>query len=64
MLEVSVYALLGYWTVRYFDLQVDWEKKSVSSKTGEALNNVLLRSVIFQCDLSLFVFLFLSLYLF
>ncbi|KAK7160544.1 hypothetical protein R3I93_008249 [Phoxinus phoxinus] len=34
MLEVSVYALLGYWIVQYFDLQVDWEKKRVSSKTA------------------------------
>lgn len=34
MLEIGVYALLCYWTVKYFDLQVDWEKKSVSSKTA------------------------------
>lgn len=34
MLEIGVYALLGYWTVLYFDLQVDWEKKSIFSKTA------------------------------
>lgn len=34
MLEIGVYALLCYWTVKYFHLQVDWEKKSVSSKTA------------------------------
>lgn len=34
VVEVCVYALLGYWTVLYFDLKVDWDKKSVSSKTG------------------------------
>uniref|UniRef100_A0A672PIW1 Lipase maturation factor n=1 Tax=Sinocyclocheilus grahami TaxID=75366 RepID=A0A672PIW1_SINGR len=34
MLEIGTCALLGYWSVRYFDLQVDWENKSVSSKTG------------------------------
>ncbi|XP_034161420.2 lipase maturation factor 2a [Pangasianodon hypophthalmus] len=32
--EVGVYALLSYWTVLYFDLKVDWDKKSVSSKTA------------------------------
>lgn len=32
--EVGVYAVLGYWTVLYFDLEVDWDKRSVSSKTG------------------------------
>lgn len=35
MLEIGVYTLLGYWTVLYFDLKVDWETKSISSKTGE-----------------------------
>ncbi|XP_016364709.1 lipase maturation factor 2-like [Sinocyclocheilus rhinocerous] len=34
MLEIGTYALLGYWTIKYFDLQVDWENKSVSSKTA------------------------------
>ncbi|XP_016308495.1 lipase maturation factor 2-like [Sinocyclocheilus anshuiensis] len=34
MLEIGTCALLGYWSVRYFDLQVDWENKSVSSKTA------------------------------
>lgn len=34
VVEVGVYALLGYWTVLYFDLKLDWDKKSVSSKTG------------------------------
>lgn len=34
VVEVGVYALLSYWTVLYFDLKVDWDKKSVSSKTG------------------------------
>ncbi|KTF79764.1 hypothetical protein cypCar_00040826, partial [Cyprinus carpio] len=34
MLEMGTYALLGYWTVKYFDLQVDWENKSVSTKTA------------------------------
>uniref|UniRef100_A0A8C2I0M8 Lipase maturation factor n=1 Tax=Cyprinus carpio TaxID=7962 RepID=A0A8C2I0M8_CYPCA len=34
MLETGTYALLGYWTVKYFDLQVDWENKSVSTKTA------------------------------
>ncbi|XP_026120930.1 lipase maturation factor 2-like [Carassius auratus] len=34
MLEIGSYALLGYWSVKYFDLQVDWENKSVSSKTA------------------------------
>ncbi|KAA0715204.1 Lipase maturation factor 2 [Triplophysa tibetana] len=34
MLEIGVYALLGYWIVLYFDLQVDWEKKNISSKTA------------------------------
>ncbi|KAK3548931.1 hypothetical protein QTP70_021685 [Hemibagrus guttatus] len=32
LVEVGIYALLGYWTVLYFDLKVDWDKKSVSSK--------------------------------
>ncbi|XP_059421295.1 lipase maturation factor 2-like [Carassius carassius] len=34
MLEIGTYALLGYWSIKYFDLQVDWENKSVSSKTA------------------------------
>uniref|UniRef100_A0A673GBC6 Lipase maturation factor n=1 Tax=Sinocyclocheilus rhinocerous TaxID=307959 RepID=A0A673GBC6_9TELE len=34
MLEICTCALLGYWSVRYFDLQVDWENKIVSSKTA------------------------------
>lgn len=34
VVEVCVYALLGYWTVLYFDLQVDWDKKRVFSKTA------------------------------
>ncbi|KAG7332884.1 hypothetical protein KOW79_003019 [Hemibagrus wyckioides] len=34
VVEVGVYVLLGYWTVLYFDLKVDWDKKSVSSKTA------------------------------
>lgn len=37
MLEIGVYALLGYWTVLYFDLQVDWGKKNISSKTGDTV---------------------------
>lgn len=32
--EVGVYALLAYWTVLYFDLKVNWDKRSISSKTG------------------------------
>ncbi|TRY58628.1 hypothetical protein DNTS_024780 [Danionella cerebrum] len=34
MLELGVYAALGFWTVKYFDLQLDWEKRSVSSRTA------------------------------
>ncbi|MCJ8733656.1 hypothetical protein PDJAM_G00226140 [Pangasius djambal] len=34
VVEVGVYALLSYWTVLYFDLKVDWDKKSISSKTA------------------------------
>ncbi|KAF4091883.1 hypothetical protein AMELA_G00042060 [Ameiurus melas] len=34
VVEVCVYALLGYWTVLYFDLKVDWDKKRVFSKTA------------------------------
>uniref|UniRef100_A0A8C1ILW1 Lipase maturation factor n=1 Tax=Cyprinus carpio TaxID=7962 RepID=A0A8C1ILW1_CYPCA len=34
MLEMGTYALLGYWTVKYFDLQVEWENKSISTKTA------------------------------
>ncbi|XP_065139718.1 lipase maturation factor 2a isoform X1 [Paramisgurnus dabryanus] len=34
MLEFGGYVLLVYWTVLYFDLQVDWEKKSITSKTA------------------------------
>uniref|UniRef100_A0A8C1M5G5 Lipase maturation factor n=2 Tax=Cyprinus carpio TaxID=7962 RepID=A0A8C1M5G5_CYPCA len=34
VLEIGTYALLGYWSVRYFDLQVDWENKSISSRTA------------------------------
>lgn len=34
VVEVCVYTLLGYWTVLYFDLKVDWDKKRVFSKTG------------------------------
>uniref|UniRef100_A0A8C2K4E2 Lipase maturation factor n=1 Tax=Cyprinus carpio TaxID=7962 RepID=A0A8C2K4E2_CYPCA len=34
VLEIGTYAVLGYWSVRYFDLQVDWENKSVSSRTA------------------------------
>ncbi|KAG9272980.1 lipase maturation factor 2 isoform X1 [Astyanax mexicanus] len=34
LVELAVYALLAYWTFLYFDLKVDWDKKSVSSKTA------------------------------
>ncbi|KAF4101140.1 hypothetical protein G5714_017572 [Onychostoma macrolepis] len=34
MLEIGTYALLGYWTVKYFDLQLNWENKSISSRTA------------------------------
>ncbi|TTN17664.1 Lipase maturation factor 2 [Bagarius yarrelli] len=34
MVEVCVYALLVYWTVLYFGLSVDWDKRSISSKTA------------------------------
>ncbi|XP_042631574.1 lipase maturation factor 2-like [Cyprinus carpio] len=34
VLEIGTYAVLGYWSVRYFDLQVDWENKSISSRTA------------------------------
>ncbi|XP_051512091.1 lipase maturation factor 2a [Myxocyprinus asiaticus] len=34
MLEVGAYALLAYLTALYFDLQVEWDKKSVSSKAA------------------------------
>ncbi|XP_027024758.2 lipase maturation factor 2a [Tachysurus fulvidraco] len=34
VVEVGVYALLSYYTVLFFDLKVDWDKKSVSSKTA------------------------------
>lgn len=36
LVEIAGYGLLGYWTVHYFDLKVDWDKKSVSSKTGQS----------------------------
>ncbi|XP_066540986.1 lipase maturation factor 2a isoform X1 [Hoplias malabaricus] len=32
--EFAVYGLIFYWTVLYFDLKVEWDKKSVSSKTA------------------------------
>ncbi|XP_062861304.1 lipase maturation factor 2a [Trichomycterus rosablanca] len=34
VVEMVGYGVLGYWTVLYFDLKVDWDKKSVSSKTA------------------------------
>ncbi|XP_072551425.1 lipase maturation factor 2a [Salminus brasiliensis] len=34
LVELAVYGLLAYWTVLYFDLKVEWDKKSVSSKTA------------------------------
>ncbi|XP_030646024.1 lipase maturation factor 2a [Chanos chanos] len=34
LVELCVYGLMIYWTVIYFDLQVDWDKKSISSKTA------------------------------
>uniref|UniRef100_A0A8C2K0B0 Lipase maturation factor n=1 Tax=Cyprinus carpio TaxID=7962 RepID=A0A8C2K0B0_CYPCA len=46
VLEIGTYAVLGYWSVRYFDLQVDWENKSVSSRTGEAFDFVLFSSLV------------------
>ncbi|KAG5273968.1 hypothetical protein AALO_G00157730 [Alosa alosa] len=30
--EVTVYILLVYWTILHFNLQIDWDKKEVSSK--------------------------------
>uniref|UniRef100_A0AAR2J0V5 Lipase maturation factor n=1 Tax=Pygocentrus nattereri TaxID=42514 RepID=A0AAR2J0V5_PYGNA len=34
LVEVAVYGLIVYWTILYFDLKVEWNRKSISSKTG------------------------------
>ncbi|KAK6488205.1 lipase maturation factor 2-like [Huso huso] len=32
--ELASYCLIVYWTVVYFELEINWEKKSISSKTA------------------------------
>ncbi|XP_041113866.1 lipase maturation factor 2-like [Polyodon spathula] len=32
--ELASYCLVVYWTVVYFELEINWEKKSISSKTA------------------------------
>ncbi|XP_076848928.1 lipase maturation factor 2a [Brachyhypopomus gauderio] len=34
LLELAVYGVLGYWSAHYFDLKVEWDQKSISSKTA------------------------------
>lgn len=34
LLELSTYGLLLYWTVHYFGLEVNWDKKLLDSKVG------------------------------
>lgn len=34
MVEIAVWALIGLGTVTWFDLQINWDKGTVSSKTG------------------------------
>ncbi|KAL7870980.1 hypothetical protein SRHO_G00084770 [Serrasalmus rhombeus] len=34
LVEVAVYGLIVYWTILYFDLKVEWDRKSISSKTA------------------------------
>lgn len=41
MIELGVYGLLFYWTALYFGLEINWEKKSVFSKTGLRISRVL-----------------------
>ncbi|XP_006633846.2 lipase maturation factor 2a [Lepisosteus oculatus] len=34
LIELAAYILIIYWTVVYFEIQINWEQKSVSSKTA------------------------------
>lgn len=34
LLELATYALLLYWSVHYFSLEIDWKKKLLESKVG------------------------------
>ncbi|KAM4035790.1 lipase maturation factor 2 [Anomaloglossus baeobatrachus] len=34
LFDLLVFGLLGFWTVKYFDLQINWEKYHVESKTA------------------------------
>lgn len=34
LLELAAYALLLYWSVQHFGLEIDWEKKVLESKVG------------------------------
>ncbi|KAE8616940.1 hypothetical protein XENTR_v10008930 [Xenopus tropicalis] len=34
LLDVPIFGLLVFWTVKYFDLQINWEKHSVESRTA------------------------------
>lgn len=35
VLELTVYGLLAYGTVRYFGLEIDWQEHIIVSKTSE-----------------------------
>lgn len=35
LLELAVYGLLAYGTVHYFGLEVDWEQRTIHSRTSE-----------------------------
>lgn len=37
LLELATYALLLYWSVHYFSLEIDWEKGLLESKVGTSL---------------------------
>lgn len=34
--ELGAYGLILYWTAHYFELEINWEKKQLESKTGES----------------------------
>lgn len=36
LLELSTYGLLLYWTVHYFGLELNWDKRLLDSKVGES----------------------------
>ncbi|KAM4676298.1 lipase maturation factor 2 [Discoglossus pictus] len=42
LLELTVFALLAFWTVKYFDLQINWEKGQLESRTAFTYHDFLL----------------------